>query len=74
MDLILSDPCGKMISSTTNKGSKMVKITAPEVGSLLTTSKSKVTGTVEEVVKNNNGTFRVRLDVKGKPRWTTLTK
>ena len=58
----------------TNKGSKMGKIQAPEVGSLLTTSKSKVTGKVEEVVKNSNGTFRVRLDVNGQPRWTTLTK
>ena len=52
----------------------MGKIQAPEVGSLLTTSKSKVTGKVEEVVKNSNGTFRVRLDVNGQPRWTTLTK
>jgi metal-sulfur cluster biosynthetic enzyme len=52
----------------------MAKITAPEVGSLLTTAKSKVTGEVQEVVKNANGTYRVRLDVKGQPRWTTLTK
>jgi hypothetical protein len=61
-------------NNPTNKGSKMAKITAPEVGSLLTTAKSKVTGTVQEVVKNSNGTYRVRLDVKGNPRWTTLTK
>ena len=42
------------------------------VGSLLTTAKSGVTGTVKEVVKNDNGTSRVRLDVNGKVRWTTV--
>lgn len=42
------------------------------VGSLLTTQKSKVTGTIKEVVENKTGTFRVRLDVNGKPRWTTV--
>ena len=45
-----------------------------EIGSSLTTAKSKVTGTVQEVVKNSNGSFRVRLDVNGQPRWTTVTK
>ena len=52
----------------------MAKITAPTVGSQFTTAKSKVTGEVQEVVKNANGSFRVRLDVNGQPRWTTLTK
>lgn len=52
----------------------MAKVIAPEVGSLLTTAKSKVKGIVQEVVKNSNGTYRVRLDVNGNPRWTTLTK
>ena len=52
----------------------MGKIQAPEVGSLLTTAKSKVKGIVQEVVKNDNGSYSVRLDVNGNPRWTTLTK
>lgn len=49
-------------------------ITAPTVGSQFTTAKSKVTGEVQEVVKNANGSYRVRLDVNGQPRWTTLVK
>jgi hypothetical protein len=42
------------------------------VGSQFTTAKSGVTGTVQEIVKNDNGTTRVRLDVAGQPRWTTV--
>jgi hypothetical protein len=42
------------------------------VGSQFTTAKSGVTGTVKEIVKNDNGTSRVRLDVNGKDRWTTV--
>lgn len=42
------------------------------VGSSFTTGKSKVTGTVQEIVKNSNGSLRVRLDVNGSPRWTTV--
>ena len=44
------------------------------VGSQFTTAKSGVTGIIQEVVKNNNGTFRVRLDVNGDTRWTTVVK
>ncbi len=44
------------------------------VGSQFTTAKSGVTGIVQEVIANKNGTFRVRLDVNGQPRWTTVTK
>lgn len=47
-------------------------ITAPTVGSQFTTAKSKVTGEVQEIVKNSNGSMRVRLDVNGSPRWTTI--
>jgi hypothetical protein len=53
------------------KGSKMTNIT---VGSQFTTAKSGVTGVVQEIVENKNGSFRVRLDVAGQPRWTTVTK
>jgi glycine betaine/choline ABC-type transport system substrate-binding protein len=52
-----------------NKGSKMENIT---VGSQFTTQKSGVSGVVQEVIENKNGTFRVRLDVAGQPRWTTV--
>ena len=49
----------------------MAKSTAPTVGSQFTTAKSKVTGEVQEVIKNANGTMRIRLDVNGQDRWTT---
>ena len=42
------------------------------VGSQFTTQKSGVSGTIQEIVENKNGTFRVRLDVNGNPRWTTV--
>ena len=45
-----------------------------EIGQSFTTQKSGVSGTVQEVIKNANGSFRVRLDVNGQPRWTTVTK
>ena len=44
----------------------------PTIGSSFTTPKSKVVGTVQEIVKNSNGSLRVRLDVNGQPRWTTI--
>jgi hypothetical protein len=43
-----------------------------EIGSSFTTAKSGVVGTVQEVIKNANGSLRVRLDVNGSPRWTTV--
>ena len=42
------------------------------VGSQFTTRKSGVTGTVQEIIKNDNGSYRIRLDVNGQPRWTTI--
>jgi hypothetical protein len=43
-----------------------------EIGQSFTTKKSKVTGVVQEVVKNANGSLRVRLALpNGKERWTT---
>lgn len=42
------------------------------VGSQFTTAKSGVTGVIQEIVKNTSGSFRVRLDVNGSPRWTTV--
>jgi hypothetical protein len=54
------------------KEDTMSNITAPQVGSPFTTAVSKVSGIVQEVVANKNGTFRVRLDVNGTDRWTTI--
>ena len=42
-----------------------------KVGDLYTSQKSKVTGTIQEITPNANGTVRVKLDVEGKTRWTT---
>ena len=42
------------------------------VGSQFTTKKSGVSGIIQEVVANKNGSFRVRLEVAGQPRWTTV--
>jgi len=44
------------------------------IGSQFTTQKSGVTGTVQEIVQNANGTSRVRLSVNGEDRWTTVKK
>jgi len=44
------------------------------VGSQFTTAKSGVSGTIQEVVATKSGSFRVRLDVNGQPRWTTVKK
>lgn len=43
-----------------------------EIGQSFTTLKSGVTGTIKEVVSNANGSLRVRLDVNGADRWTTV--
>lgn len=56
----------------TEKEFAMSNITAPQVGSPFTTAVSKVSGIVQEVVANKTGSFRVRLDVNGSPRWTTV--
>lgn len=42
------------------------------VGSQFTTAKSGVSGIIQEVVANKNGSYRVRLDVNGSDRWTTV--
>ena len=41
------------------------------IGQSFTTQKSGVSGIVQEIVENKNGTFRIRLDVNGQDRWTT---
>jgi hypothetical protein len=44
-----------------------------KVGDTFTTQKSKVTGTIEEIIPQPNGNVRVKLMVDGKPRYTTWT-
>ncbi len=44
------------------------------VGSQFITQKSGVSGIVQEIVKNPSGSYRVRLDVNGQTRWTTVSK
>lgn len=43
-----------------------------EIGQSFTTAKSGVTGEVKEIINNANGSLRVRLDVAGQDRWTTV--
>ncbi len=47
-------------------------IALPTVGSQFTTQASKVSGIVQEVVMNKSGSARIRLDVNGDTRWTTV--
>jgi hypothetical protein len=68
IDLFLSVLYAKLVLTTT-KGSKMTLI---QLGQELTTKNSGVKGTVQEIVQNASGSVRVRLDVKGKERWTTI--
>ena len=42
------------------------------VGSQFTTLKSGVTGTVQEIIKNPNGSTRMRLETLEGVRWTTV--
>lgn len=44
-----------------------------QVGDLFTTLKSGVTGVIKEIVPNASGSVRVRLDVNGKDRWTSVS-
>lgn len=44
-----------------------------EIGQVYTTAVSGVTGTVQEIIKNANGSSRVKLSLpNGETRWTTV--
>jgi len=43
-----------------------------QVGDLFTTQKSKVTGTIKEIIPVNANTTKVLLDVNGEDRYTTV--
>jgi hypothetical protein len=54
------------------KEKKMTVATATyKVGDTYTSQKSKVTGTILEIVPTAKDTVRVKLDVNGNTRWTT---
>lgn len=42
------------------------------IGSEFTTTKSGVVGTIEEIVVHPSGVVRIRLDVNGETRWTSI--
>lgn len=50
----------------------MANAIAPVIGQAFTTQSSGVSGTVQEVILNKTGSYRVRLDVNGQDRWTTV--
>jgi hypothetical protein len=54
-----------MTTTTTNNTYK--------VGDLYTSTRSGVTGTIEEIVIVRSDRVKVRLNVEGKSRWTTWT-
>lgn len=66
--LYISTKTGGWLATPNRKEASM------NIGDTFTTQKSGVTGTIQEVIENSNGTFRVRLDVNGQPRWTTVKK
>jgi len=61
------------LNTYNNKGEiqMTVSVSTYKVGDLYTTQKSKVTGTITEIVPTTKNTVRVKLDVNGSTRWTT---
>lgn len=57
-------------TGSSRKEAKMAN--TPKIGDTITTAKSGVSGVVQEVVPNASGSVRVRLEVNGQDRWTTL--
>jgi hypothetical protein len=58
---------------TEKRNTMSVNTATYKVGDTFTTQKSKVTGTIQEITPQANGNVRVKLDVDGKPRYTTWT-
>jgi hypothetical protein len=48
------------------------QMTTLSIGQEFVTQKSGVKGTIKEIVQNPSGSVRLRLDVRGKDRWTTV--
>ena len=57
-----------------NNNERKQTMATPKIGETIKTAKSRVEGVVQEVIKNANGSLRVRLDVNGQDRWTTIVK
>ena len=68
---------GNVILNTYNKlkrrNTMSVATATYKVGDTYTSQKSKVVGTITEIVPTNKNTVRVKLDVNGATRWTTWT-
>ena len=68
---------GNVILNTYNKLTRRKKMAVAnalyKVGDTYTTQKSKVTGTIKEIIPQANGNVRVALDVEGQTRYTTWT-
>jgi hypothetical protein len=62
----------KLAGSPTETRKQMSEAIAPTIGSEFVTQRAGIKGIVQEVIKNATGTYRVRLDVDGDSRWTTV--
>jgi preprotein translocase subunit YajC len=56
-----------------NRKEKKMTNATYNVGDTFTTQKSGITGTITEIVSQDNGNTRVKLDVNGSERWTTFS-
>ena len=72
VDLYFSAKNAILNTYPNRKEKKMTVATATyKVGDTYTSQKSKVTGTITEIVPTDKNTVRVKLDVNGATRWTT---
>lgn len=60
---------------TTNRKKEIMSVNGNtyQIGDLFTTQKSGVTGRIQEIIPVNDTTTRVRLDVDGQERWTSVS-
>ena len=74
MDLYFLLKNVRLVLSTKQRRKQMAVSNALyKVGDTYTTQKSKVSGVIEEITPQANGNVRVKLNVDGKPRYTTWT-
>jgi len=59
------------ISTKQRRNTMSVATATYKVGDTYTSQKSKVTGTILEILPTAKDTVRVKLDVNGNVRWTT---